>query len=172
MYLTLAALFLILFGLGILAGVSYLYGYPRYDPGYIYVITPLCTLTGLAPGLLLLYMGLSVRRREKELIEFAGWVKTYRRIGMPDLARKLGKSEFEAEKILVEVVDKGLVRGFLDRHTNEFVLPEAVGQEVFVAVCPRCGGSIERQYLAGETILCPYCESVITPRSQTAPKPD
>jgi hypothetical protein len=131
---------------------------------------PFCTIVALVPGLAFLFLGLKWRRRERELIEFTSWVRTYRRIAMPELARKLGKSEFETEKVLIDVVDKGLLRGFIDRDRNEFVGQEAIGLEVYIDVCPHCGGRVQKQYLVGETIRCPYCQSIIQPPARKVPK--
>ena len=60
------------------------------------------------------------------------------------------------------VVDRGLLKGFIDRDTDEFVLQEAVGQENFVDTCPRCGANLQRRFFRGETVTCPYCHTVIT----------
>lgn len=105
---------------------------------------------------------------------FAAWVQTYRRISMKDLANKLGKPPQETERIMLECVEKGLVRGFIDRSTDEFVLQEAAGVEHYVANCPGCGNSLQRRYLDGETVQCPYCGTVIagpsSPRGGAAEK--
>lgn len=160
--MTLGVLGLLTFAIGIGIGVSYVVGVPYYAPSNFALLAGVCTPGALAPGLLFIYLGRKANRREKELIEFSSWVKTYRRIGIPDLARKLGKQEFETEKILVEVVDRGLVPGFIDRSTNEFILQAAVGQELFIETCPRCHGNLQRRYFQGETVQCPYCHSVIS----------
>lgn len=169
-YLALAALLFITFAIGVLIGVSYYFGYPRPDPGFLPIITAICIPTTLVPGLLLFVLGWRARAAEKSLVEFAAWVKTYRRISMADLARKLGKAPYEAEKVLIQVVDRGLVPGFIDRATDEFVLQAAVGQEQFIERCPRCNGSLQRRYFQGETVRCPYCQSVIVEPQQTARK--
>jgi len=168
-YTTIGALFLILFAFGIVVGVSYYFGYPYYQPGNLPLFVSLCTPTALLPGIVLLLLGRKANLREKELVEFSAWVRTYRRIGLGELARKLGKREYEAEKILVECVDRGLVKGFIDRSTNEFVLQEAMGQEFFLETCPRCGANLRQRFLQGETVRCPYCQAVIvSPPSRSA----
>ncbi len=161
LYLTLGVLFLLVFVLGIIIAVSYLYGYPYYEPSNFPVITAVCVPTALVPGIVLILLGRRASLREKELIEFTAWVKTYRRIRLADLAAKLGKPQFEAEKILVTVIDRGLVKGFIDRNTDEFVIQEAVGQEHVIETCPRCGANLQERFLLGETVTCPYCHSVI-----------
>lgn len=168
LYLTLAVLFLLLFVVGILIGVSYYVGYPYYEPGNLPLFAAVCVPTALVPGLLLLFVGRKASLKEKELVAFTAWVKTYRRIGLRDLAAKLGKPQVEAEQSLVSAVDRGLLKGFIDRTTDEFVLQEAVGQENFVEACPRCGANLQKRFFLGETVTCPYCHSVITTK---VPKP-
>lgn len=121
----------------------------------------LCTIVGIAPGILFLILAVKARALEEALVEFSAWIKTYRRISLADLSRKLGKPAFESEKLLVQVVDRGLVKGFIDRQTEEFVLQEAVGQELFIDKCPRCNANLQQRFLVGETVKCPYCQSVI-----------
>ncbi len=173
LYLTLGVLLLLAFALGILIGVSYYVGWPYYAPGNLTLFAALCTPTALLPGLLLLFLGRKARKNEKDLVEFTAWIKTYRRIGLADLAAKLGKNQVDAEKLLIRSVDQGLLKGFIDRATNEFVLQEAVGQENFIDACPKCGANLRKRYFLGETVVCPYCQSVVVapppPRSGGLP---
>ena len=171
-WLALGVLFLLLFGFGIAIGLGYAFGFPYRDTSILPVLTGVCVPTALLPGVILLALGMRGRRREQELIEFSSWVKSYRRVALAEVARKLGKTEFETDKILVDVVDRGLVAGFIDRQTNEFVLREEIGRQQFVEACTRCGASLKRMYPLGETVLCPYCGSVIlAPSTQQAPPP-
>lgn len=128
----------------------------------------LCGATGVVPGLLLLILGWKARQEEKLLVEFSTWVKTYRRVPMNDLARNLGKTRFETEKILVQAVDRGLVRGIIDRSTDEFVLQESVGQQIFVDKCPRCAAKVGRWFFPEERFVCPYCNQVILASSTSS----
>ena len=160
-YFFLSGLFLITGVLGILIGVAYSLGWPSYDPGALPVFGALCTIVGIAPGILFLILAVKSRSLEENLVEFSAWIKTYRRISLADLSRKLGKPAFESEKLLVQVVDRGLVKGFIDRTTDEFILQEAAGQEQFIDKCPRCNANLQQRFLLGETVKCPYCQSVI-----------
>ncbi len=171
LYLALGGLFLIAGALGILIGISYAFGWPYYSPSTLPVLGAFCTLTGIVPGVLFVFIGLRARRTEKDLVGFAAWVRTYRRVPLVDLARKLGKTPFETEKVLVQAVDRSLVRGFIDRQSDEFVLQEVVGSEIFVDRCPRCGASLQRRYFLGETVLCPFCNSVIVGPMPAPPRP-
>lgn len=131
----------------------------------------ICTPTTIVPGIILIYYGRKTRRESGQLAEFAAWVKTYRRIGLADLAKKLGKTEYETEKVLIGCVEKGLLQGFVDRSTSEFVLQAAAGREHFVGKCPGCATSLQRRYLDGETVICPYCGTVIAGPSSPAGTP-
>ena len=94
LYQTLGVLFLILFGVGIVIGLLYYFGLPYYEPGNLPLFAAVCVPTALLPGLLLLFLGRRAAAREKELVAFTAWVKTYRRIGLRDLAAKLGKPQY------------------------------------------------------------------------------
>jgi len=170
-WLSLGLLFLILFGFGLSIGLMYSLGFPYYEPGLLLVFTGLCVPTALIPGIIMVAIGLKGRRVEQDLKEFASWVKAYRRIALAEVARKLQKSEFETDKILVDVVDRGLVSGFIDRQTNEFVLTQEIGRQQWVESCSRCGGTLKKMYPLGETVLCPYCGSVILGPQPAQPPP-
>jgi len=170
-YLSLGVLLLLFYGLVLAAGFSYAAGYPSYHPEWLPIFAGACAPVALIPGLLLIFVGMRARKRGQELVEFSSWVKAYRRIPLADLARKLGKSEFESEKILAQVVDRGLVHGFVDRATSEFVLQETIGQEQMVTRCPHCGATLQQRYLLGETVRCPYCNSVILEGRGAPPMP-
>ena len=66
----------------------------------------------------------------------------YRRIGLRDLAAKLGRSRYEAEQAFISAVDRGILKGFIGRATDEFVIQEAVGQEKVIEACPRRGANL------------------------------
>ena len=153
--LLVGALFL---AVGAVEGVT---GFSGIGMLFLYEVLALCLPTTVVPGIVLVVYGLKWRRSGEDLAAFAAWVKTYRRISMKDLANRLGKPPKDTERIMLECVEKGLVHGFIDRSTDEFVLQEAAGVEHFVATCPGCSNSLQRRYLDGETVQCPYCGTVI-----------
>jgi len=169
-YLTLGVLLLLAGVLGIVIGFAYRYGVPYYDPSVLPVLTAVCVPTAFVPGAIFLLLGLRARRVARELVEFSAWVRTYRRVRLDELARKLGKTTLETERILVQVMDRGLVKGFLDRTTDEFVIQEAIVQQQFIANCPRCNADLQKQYLVGETVRCPYCNAVIVASPPGGPR--
>jgi hypothetical protein len=163
--------FLMLFGFIVAIGVMYQSGVPYYDPSVLPLLTLVCTPTALLPGVIMLAVGLKAKREERALIEFAGWIKSFRRVTLVEVARKLQKSEFDTEKLLLYAVDRGLVQGFIDRSTEEFVIPEVAGRGRFIEACPFCGGRFQKQFLEGETVICPYCRSAISDARVQGPPP-
>lgn len=143
---------------------------------FLYEVSALCIPTTIVPGIVLLLYGWKGRRQGSSMEMFVAWVKTYRRISMTDLANKLGKPPQETERIMLDCIEKGMIQGFIDRSTNEFVLQEAAGKEHFVASCPGCGNALQRRYLDGETVVCPYCGTVIagpsSPHGRAPDKPE
>src|SRR2546428_5262712 len=107
LYIALGILGLLLFAVGIIIGVSYYVGWPYYEPANLPIFAALCTPTALVPGILFLFLGRKANRRAQELIEFSSWVKTYRRISLAELARKLAKQEIEPGKGRTELHDRG-----------------------------------------------------------------
>ncbi|HEV8594985.1 MAG TPA: PCI domain-containing protein [Thermoplasmata archaeon] len=156
---------LILGGFGIFSGVAYEttvpHTSPEYVPAVVWGLGAMCGLGGVLPGAILILQAQKSGKKERAVMEFASWVRSYRRIGLGDLSRKLGKSEFETEKVLAEAMDKGLVHGFVDRQTGEFVAAEWAGGQMYSARCPNCGGTVSHLFMEGETPLCPYCNSVL-----------
>ncbi len=121
----------------------------------------LCSAVGVFPGALLVLLGWKAHKEETSLVEFSAWIKTYRRIPLNDLARNLGKTRFETEKVLATAVDRGLVVGVVDRTTDEFVVQTMLGQQIFVEVCPHCGARVNRWFLPQDRFVCPYCNQAI-----------
>jgi hypothetical protein len=121
----------------------------------------LCTPVTLAIGLGLTAYGLKIRaeklREIRRMEELGGFLRTYRRIKISELARKLGVNEFEAERTVGRCIDLGFVEGFVDRSAGEFVAREAMNQVAPISGCPRCGAPPERIMLIGETNKCGAC---------------
>ena len=106
-------------------------------------------------------VGVRQWRRERTVVEFANWAKSQRRIKMDLMAQRLGKTRFETEKLLGKALSEGLVKGAIDRTTDEFVSQDALKQEHFVGTCPNCGGNVDTWYFPEERVVCPYCERVV-----------
>ena len=129
-----------------------------YDiPLFLYVCGPITVI----PGVIAIAVGVRQWRRERTVVEFANWAKSQRRIKMDLMAQRLGKTRFETEKLLGKALNEGLVKGAIDRTTDEFVSQDALKQEHFVGTCPNCGGNVDAWYFPEERVVCPYCERVV-----------
>lgn len=153
--------FMIIWGFLLMISLSYLFGWSEKNISAAINIIGICSVITLIPGIIFLYFGLKVTREERELVELASYLRTYRRINLSDLARKLDKSEFKTEKILMKCVDRKLVDGFIDRASNEFLIRKAMEEEVVIEKCPHCGASMSERFLKGESVKCNYCDSII-----------
>src|SRR5438093_10737627 len=97
-----------------------------YDiPLFLYVCGPITVI----PGVIAIAVGVRQWRRERTVVEFANWAKSQRRIKMDLMAQRLGKTRFETEKLLGKALNEGLVKGAIDRTTDEFVSQDALKQE-------------------------------------------
>jgi hypothetical protein len=148
--------------------------------GWRDTLLAICLPAGVIPGAAAVAYGIKVRlderaerARDEALKDFASYVKTYRRIGLDDLAKNLGRPRIEAERMLAEAVQRGHLQGVIDRAAQEFVVQEAVPHQVFVGKCPHCGGIVDRWAFPEESFVCPYCDRPVrvTPDMQsTAPR--
>ena len=143
--------------------------------GATWYVTPIlayiCLPGGVAPAAIVLGLGILEYHREKQLKEFATWVKTYRRIRMDELAVKVGKSPMDAERLLSRAIELGYVAGVVDRSTDEFVLAGTEAQQVFVEPCPHCGGVVNRWAFPEERFPCPYCSVAVEVSPEAAGVP-
>jgi len=125
----------------------------------------ICNPLFLIIAVLLLYLGYRAEKERKDYEHLAGLIKAYRRIKIPALAKKLGLSEYEAERRILKCVRRGILTGYIDRDSDEFYNPSGMEGKTLIT-CPNCGGSVEQMVLAGETGKCPYCQSLLVPKAQ------
>ena len=100
------------------------------------------------------YLGL---KNEKQLRELADYVLIYRRLKIPDLAARMGKTAYETEKMLLQCIERGYLRGYIDRNTGEFFVEGAEKEIVKPIKCPHCGGISTKVVMRGEVQVCEYC---------------
>jgi hypothetical protein len=125
---------------------------------FLLVLAPLA----LIPGILLMLVGLRKRGPVKDLQNLAELLKAYRRIKISKVAQKLGVTEFEAEKRIADCVDRGFVKGYIDRNTEEFFTVESLSQVVPQTGCPKCGAPPEKIVLVGEIARCGSCGAALS----------
>jgi hypothetical protein len=129
------------------------------------ILAALCVPTGVVPGVIAVGYGLVVRsweskarRYEEALRSLAAYVTPYRRIPLDDIAKNTGRTRMQVEQMLGDAIDRGYLRGVIDRSSQEFVVQEAVPQQVLVDRCPHCGGIVNQWAFPEESFPCPYCE--------------
>lgn len=129
--------------------------------GFIPFLLWICVFGGVAPSATIVLYGVyrwSVERRLRALAEMA---RTYRRLNLDEFARRIGKSRMQMERDLARAIRHGYVKAFVDRTSDEFVVEEAIAQQVYLATCPMCGGRVDRWGFPEESFSCPYCNSGI-----------
>lgn len=136
------------------------------------IVVGLCSATFLIPGIILFVMGWKMKREEQELGKIASYLKSYRRIKTSDVARKLGKTEFEAEQLIIKCIEKRLIVGYFDRSSGEFFTYQSLFEEVRRPdKCPNCGASMYTRVLSGEDAVCNYCGAHFTPPPPAGAQP-
>jgi len=118
------------------------------------------------PGLFLFFMGRKTGKEGKERYtnHVIGILRTYRRIKISNVAAKINKTVPETERLICEYVRKGLITGYVDRTTNEFFTEESLDTSpTYIKKCPNCSAPISTRALRGESILCSYCGTNLSP---------
>ena len=124
---------------------------------FLGVFMPLC----LIPGIILAAIGLKKHKAVKDLESLAEVLRAYRRIKIARVAQKLGVTEMEAEKRIAACIDRGWVKGYIDRTTDEFFTLESLGQVIRTDGCLKCGAPPDRIVLVGEQAKCGSCGAKI-----------
>jgi len=165
---TIALVFGILFLIGgiflVVIGLVYLVvGLPENSPQENFsagIAMTICAVPPLIIGIVLILYAHLKKKKYEMLLDYANFLRAYRRIKISDFARKIGKSEYEAEKIIVKLLENKLINGYIDRNTQEFVTYEAIYQERVENIkCPNCGATVSGVFLVGEVVMCPYCKT-------------
>lgn len=123
----------------------------------------MCTPISFIVTAIILAVWWSRKKREDMAEEMASYLKMYRRVNLDVVAQRMGMSLRDAEKLLPECIAKGLVKGYLDRFSGEFIWDGAIDQMSAGGKCPGCGGSLDKVVLDGEVMKCSFCGSVIPP---------
>jgi len=114
-----------------------------------------------APGLIMIYLGKKAHVKEVKVKAVANIIKSHRRIKIAAISKKMAIPEIEVEQHLSTALSKKMIRGFIDRTTDEFVTEEGMKHDVQTRFCGNCGAPFEKVYLKGETIKCKSCGSIL-----------
>jgi DNA-directed RNA polymerase subunit RPC12/RpoP len=135
-------------------------------------IAVFCTVVLMVPGFIIFAWGYKLGQKEREYERLAGYLKSYRRIKISDVATKIGKSEMETEQLIAKIVEKGLILGYIDRNSREFFTHQSLFHEVDRPdKCPNCGASMYTRVLSGENAVCDYCGAHFSTKHNLQPPP-
>ncbi len=113
------------------------------------------------PGFILIRLGKKAQRKEEKVKAVANIIKSYRRIKLESISQKLAIPVLEVEQHLSTALSAHLIRGFIDRTTEEFVTEDARKKDMEKKFCNNCGAPLEQVYLEGETVRCKSCGSIL-----------
>lgn len=114
------------------------------------------------PGILIVRKGKKAKIEEDRIKAVANVIKSYRRITLKEVAEKLGIQRHEAAEYLSVALSKKMLKGYIDRTTDEFVTDGSRDKEVKAKFCSNCGAPVEEVFLQGDTVKCRSCGSIIS----------
>lgn len=128
----------------------------------------LAIIFGLPGGVILWRQ--RVRRKEREFhSQLLGYVKSLDTFTVEELARKIGRSEIEAEGLVVSLIEREELDLAFHRRTRQYMHRKRLKTEhKLLSRCPTCGAAIGQQIiLEGEDAHCQYCDhSLLAPASR------
>ena len=114
------------------------------------------------PGAVLVYMGKKWRARRELMESVVSIIKSYRRITLHSISEKLGISIPEANGLLSDALEEGMIEGNFDRTTDEFYVKDAKDERIEIKFCEHCGAELDKIYYQGDTIVCKSCGSKLS----------
>lgn len=102
-------------------------------------------------------------RRREYLIDMTDILKAYRRVAISDFAAKVGLDHDEAERVILECLEDGLLKGYISHRSKVFFSRDYLEQLDDVQIgwqCESCGAHNQEIILPGEVDRCPYCGSM------------
>lgn len=138
------------------------------------LLISVCTPMLFLPSIIFFIIGWRGRSKFMMYEDVANVLKAYRRIKISELARKFNKPEYEAEKLVMECIERNLVNGYMDRQAQEFFTRDAMHQMPQSKSgwkCSACGAYNDSVILPGETAKCGYCGKIEAPKLQPRPQP-
>ena len=101
--------------------------------------------------------------RREYLIDIADILKAYRRVRLEDFGERIGMEPWDAEKVILECLEDGLVHGYISHRSKTFFTKEYLDQlddVQFGWACRGCGARNTELLLPGEEDKCSYCGSM------------
>lgn len=141
-------------------GIFTYYDMPKSEAVAVIIIYLVLGAICVIPGIRLYRSGQKQSDFEKKLEQFASLMKEYRRMSIPDISRNLGISDMETREVINTAISLDMVRGHMDRNTDEFFTDDSISDVRKISACPNCGAKIEQILHEGETAKCGSCGSV------------
>jgi DNA-directed RNA polymerase subunit RPC12/RpoP len=114
----------------------------------------------IIPGAALFRSGQRHTQYEERLKQLTSLIKTYRRISVTEISRNLGIGEMDARELLNRAISLDMIKGYMDRNTDEFFIEGKSSKTKKIHTCPNCGAQIEQILHEGETGKCSACGSI------------
>ena len=90
------------------------------DVGSMVEMMVCCTLPLFVPGIVLIFLGRKWQKDDKKVLRAATIMRTYKDIHAKQVAAKMGVPIEEAEELMAQAIDSGLVDGVIDPRTGGF----------------------------------------------------
>ena len=115
------------------------------------------------PGVLTRVRFVALRRQDALQQDLLSYVRALDVFTVAEMAQKIGRSEGETEKLVLDVAAREKLDLAFDAHARRFFRRSAVRIASSVAErCPSCGAALgARPILAGEEVRCQYCNELI-----------
>ncbi|MHA1792089.1 MAG: PCI domain-containing protein [Promethearchaeota archaeon] len=127
-------------------------------------------------GVIILIVGLSTFKKKKLKLEKMGMlqpsklsehelklknlIKTYPRITLDDLSSKMNMTREKTEELVINMIGRGIVKGYIDPGTNTLISGE-VSSEGAIAECPHCDAPLKTLLVKGTSVKCEACGELI-----------
>ncbi len=146
-----------------------------------WIIPVILGIIGIGIGICIILFGRMQFKKEKHRLEESGQIdkglspverkmtgilQVYPKISLKDLAEKMGMDEKLVEESLVDLVQRGHVKGHIDPGTREFISAMSTATGVASSAgkaltCPHCGATLPSIPVRGTSVKCKSCGNLI-----------
>jgi len=152
----LAAILLLLFGLGAFSGSSY---FLQGDTATAVSVLGGCSIVALLPGLIFLFFGFKLASERAVVQRLGQFLIAKQRASVDDVAGEFKWSAPDAEDRIVQAINEGHLRGNFDRGTKQFFVEGSQHNMDFIQSCGVCGANIGLWAPKTAPARCQYCGS-------------
>lgn len=113
------------------------------------------------PGGLIVWRHTRNERERQFRAQLTGYLRTHDRFTVEEIAKKIGRTELETDRLVAEIVSEAALDLVFHRSDRAYMHRNriAAGAKVFDR-CASCGAALNHEVvLEGETATCAYCGS-------------